>query len=390
METREDVGFVSPCLTPPSLHFLIMAATNRKPAPMATTLPSDAIDLISGFLTNPEIFNGLALCVEPNDGIKKDLALYLATEYLSLPDLTSFSRASKSCRGSITTKAVLYAAVSKTGDRFNTQKSMEHLYDLTCAEKIHVPSPLRTLAIATGNKCEFCTGSQNTIHDWSFGTFSCWECIQSRSQNLSKAWNLKWARYRQNPRKYDMVFNHSRNGVSRLYGKKYYIWAEHREAAGELIGPVIAFEDIDGMVRKMGSAVTQEESIQKMNEYIEETLSVPTPQQYAEFTSAYVAVKEDLQRFQEQKEARKAEKKRQREAAKQAKEERKRQREAQQEARKQEQEERKSQRRSTRQQVPETNNADNDNVAGEPGNAADSNSNDPDANNAAHADAPQE
>lgn len=354
-----------------------MDETNRKPGPIMATLPSDAIDSISGFLTGPEVLNWLPVMgIELSESTKKDLALFLATEYLSLPDLTSFSRVSKTCRGNITIKAVLYAAISKKGDRFNTQKSMEHLYNLTRAEKIHVPSALRTLAIATGNKCEFCTSSQNTIHDWSFGTFSCWECIQSSSKNLSKAWNTKWVRYRNNPDKYDMVFNHPRNAVSRLYGKKYYVWARHREAAGEKIGPVIAFEDIDAIVQKMNSAVTEEECIQKMNEYIEETLSAPTPEQCAVFTNAYVAVKEDLQRFQEQKEARKAERKRQREEAKLQKEERKRQHKARQE-------ERKRQIKSNTHQASETDNAGDDNIAGGPNNDADSNSNNPNNVNAA-------
>lgn len=315
----------------------------------SAVLPSDAIDLISGFLSIPEIFNGLSLVIEPCDGAKKDLALYSATEYLSLPDLTAFSRVSKTCRGCITTKAVLYAAISKTGDRFNCQKSMEKLYNLSSAQKIHPPSALRTLAIATGRSCEFCQASQNTIHDWSYGTFSCWDCIQSREKNLSKVWNTKWVRYQSNSVKYDFVFNYPRNAVSRLYGKKYFVWSVHREVAGEKIGPVIAWDDIDAMVRKMADASTEDECNQKIDEYMTETLEAPSSKDYAEFTAAYAAVKADLQRFQEQEAARKAERKRQREEAKQAKEERKRKREAQREARRQEQEERKSQRQSRKQ-----------------------------------------
>jgi hypothetical protein len=100
----------------------------EKPSQIASKLPSDALDLIGSYLSIPEIFNGLALAFEPADTSKKHLALYSATEFLNLGDLTSFSLVSKTCRGFIPTKAVLYAAISKTGDRFNTKKSMEQLY----------------------------------------------------------------------------------------------------------------------------------------------------------------------------------------------------------------------------------------------------------------------
>lgn len=132
------------------------------------------------------------------------------------------------------------------------------LYNLALAEKIHVPTALRTLRIATGYKCEFCNHHQNAVHDWSFGTYACWDCIQSTSKNLSKAWNTKWVRYRYNV-KYDKVFHHPRNAVSRLYGRKYYVWAQHREVAGERIGPIIAWEDIDGMVNAMKDAGSEDD-----------------------------------------------------------------------------------------------------------------------------------
>jgi hypothetical protein len=164
---------------------------------------------------------------------------------------------------------------------------MEQLYKLALAEKIHVPSALRTLRIATGYKCEFCNHHQNAVHDWSFGTYACWDCIQSTSKNLSKAWNTKWVRYRYNV-KYDKVFHHPRNAVSRLYGRKYYVWAQHREVAGERIGPIIAWEDIDGMVNAMKDAGSEDECTQRMNEYITQTLSAPSHEVYAEFTSAFV------------------------------------------------------------------------------------------------------
>ena len=339
------------------------AQENNLSAITLSELPSDAIVLISSYISIPEIFHGLSLVVEPADiSSKTSLALYSSCEFLTLPDLTSFSLVSKTCRTSITTKAVLYAAVSKTGDRFNTQKSMEQLYRL--AEKIRIPSALRTLRIATGNKCEFCLASQNTIHDWSYGTFACWDCIRSRSRNLSRAWNTATKKYATNSVKYDMVFHHRRVHTSGLYGKKYFVWEKHRvDAAGETIGPIVTWGDIDGIVNGMKETPANDDECNDgmIDTYLDEILSAPTCREYTEFKAAYDTVKADLQRWQDWKAARKAERKRQREVAREAKEERKRVREA----RRQEQERRKSARMSVSEN---DNDATNDVVADEANN----------------------
>eukprot|EP00956_Cyclotella_meneghiniana_P040916 scaffold209169_cov37-Cyclotella_meneghiniana.AAC.2 len=331
-------------------------------------LPSDAIVLISSYISIAEIFHGLSLVVEPADiSSKTSLALYSSCEFLTLTDLTSFLLVSKTCRTSITTKAVLYAAVSKTGDRFNTQKSMEQLYQL--AEKIRIPSALRTLRIATGNKCEFCLASQNTIHDWSYGTFACWDCIRSRSRNLSRPWNTATKKYATNSVKYDAVFQHRRVHTSGLYGKKYFVWEKHRvDAAGETIGPIVTWGDIDGIVNSMKETPANDNDDEChdriIDTYLDEILSAPTCREYTEFKVAYDTVKADLQRWQDWKAARKAERKRQREAAREAKEERKRLREA----RRQEQVVIEERRKSARMSVSENDNDATNDVADEANN----------------------
>lgn len=139
--------------------------------------------------------------------------------------------------------------------------------------------------------------------------------------------------------------------------------------AGERIGPIVTWEDIDGMVNCMKDAANDAECRDEIDTYLAETLSAPTCREYTEFKAAYDAVKADLQRWQDLKAARKAERKRQREAAREAKEERKRQREA----RKQEQDEKR--RKSARTRASDTDNDATNDVADD--------SNDPEVENPA-------
>ena len=115
---------------------------------------------------------------------------------------------------------VVRAAYMRTGDRNNTRKSMDQLYELTPVHTIHVPSPLRILCVATGTKCEFCCADQKTLAEWSFGVFACWDCVSDKRNGIAKCWNTSWVRYGRNTEEYDQVFDHPRNDVSKLYGKK--------------------------------------------------------------------------------------------------------------------------------------------------------------------------
>ena len=241
---------------------------------------------------------------------KPMFALYFSVEFLSLSDLTSFSLVSKSCCNSITIKAVLYAAMNKTGDLHKSRKSMEKLYELALAKKIHVPSTLRTLRIAQGRKCEFCYQDihLNTLHDRGFGTFACWDCIQS--ERLSSDWYTRWARYVRDPSKYDLIFNHPRNACLRPHANKYRIWRHHRTASGENIGPIIAWNDIDRIKNSMSGATTADQYLERMNAYIAEALSTPPIEDYTRFTTAYDEVNADLLKWREQNKILGAEKKR--------------------------------------------------------------------------------
>jgi hypothetical protein len=82
---------------------------------------------------------------------------------------------SKSCRGTISTAAVVRAAV--IGGTKELTRSMEELYKLMRANLIHVPSPLRLLRLATRKKCKFCLAhfdrDSKFIHNYSFGVLAC-------------------------------------------------------------------------------------------------------------------------------------------------------------------------------------------------------------------------
>jgi hypothetical protein len=144
---------------------------------------------------------------------------------------------------------------------------------------------------------------------------------------LSRCWNTSSVRYGKNKEKYDAVFAHPRVAVSQLYGKKRYCWKEARESFGERIGPLVAWDDIDKMVKRMDNATYNGEFVQRIDDYIAEELHAPSTEEYVEFNTAYLAAKADLEQRAQRKEAQKAERKRKREAKQQAKEERNRKKE---------------------------------------------------------------
>jgi hypothetical protein len=270
------------------------------------------------------------------------LVMELAMQYLPLRDLFAMTLVSRGSRTLITTDVVVRAAYMRTGDRNNTRKSMNELSKLMSANSIHPPSPLRLLRIALGKRCEFCQCHHNTLAAWSFGMFACWKCVSERgSDSLSKVWNTAWVRYKRNESKYDSVINHPRNAISTLYGRKYYIWSDHRTVAGEKVGPIMAWEDIDGAVDYMeDSDQSAGDYIQKIDEYIDEKLRAPAVAEYKEFNRAYLNAKAYLEDMTERAEREKSERrhirearKRKREAEQQAKEEsRKRKKSAKQAA----------------------------------------------------------
>ncbi|KAL3761370.1 hypothetical protein ACHAWU_000504 [Discostella pseudostelligera] len=313
-------------------------------------LPSDAFDLVSEYLPFHDTAKAMQFAPSifvPTPQLEKSLIFYLAIQYLPLRDLSAMAMVSKSSRSSITTDVVVRSAYMQTGNRFCSRKSMEELYNLMSGHKIHIPSPLRLFRIATGNKCEFCLTTRiRSVSSWSNGVFACWNCITSKRKYggccLSKAWNTGYVRYGKNSNIYDCVLNLPRNVISQQYGKKYYLWAERRTVTGELVGPIIAWEDIDGMVNsimnnmgKADSSISADDYIDnQINTYMNDICKAPAVDEYNEFNIAYLTVKQDVDERTERANREKIErsrlreeKKRKREAEQQAKEERKRQRE---------------------------------------------------------------
>ena len=219
---------------------------------------------------------------------------------------------------------VIRAAVITGTEESN--KTMAELYKYTYANSIHIPSPHRLLRLCTGKKCEFCLCAlgrdSKFVHHWSFACFACWDCttgssnsLQSRGRStlahsLSRCWNAKTLRYKRNSDRYDAVIHHPRNAISKFspeewvrYGRqidKCYVWREHRSVATygggtEKIGPLISWDDIDGIVSYMGRANSYDECNQKIDEYLEDVLDVPTVEEYREFNHAYSTAKKELQ-----------------------------------------------------------------------------------------------
>ncbi len=314
-------------------------------------LPSDAFNLVSEYLPFHDTAKAMQFAPSifvPTPRLERSLIFYLAIQYLPLRDLSVMELVSKSSRSSITTDVVVRSAYMQTGNRFCSRKSMDELYNLMSEYKIHIPSPLRLLRIATGNKCEFCLATRiRSVSSWSNGVFACWNCINSKRTNggccLSKAWNTGYVRYGKNSHMYDFVLNLPRNVISQQYGKKFYLWAERRKVAGELIGPIIAWEDIDGMVNsimnnmgKADSSISADDYIDnQINTYMNDICKAPAVEEYTEFNVAYLTVKQDIDERTERANCEKIErgrlreeKKRKREAEQQAKEAKKREREA--------------------------------------------------------------
>ncbi|KAL9183226.1 hypothetical protein ACHAXT_005013 [Thalassiosira profunda] len=254
--------------------------------------------------------------------------------YLPLRDLSAMALVSKSTRASISIDMVMLAAVTRTGDRFSAKKSMEELYKLTSTYKIHIPSLMRLLRIATGNQCEFCFEHHTSVAKWAFGSFACWNCVGNR-RRISTKWDKAWVRYRGDYARYNAILDHPRNALSRLYGTKHFVWKQHRVVAGERIGPVIAWPDIDAACTYLADTENPNQYETKIDEYLAERLNAPREEDYSEFNNAYLAAKAELAARTERAAREKAERKRKREenkvkreAEKLAKAERKRIREA--------------------------------------------------------------
>jgi len=111
---------------------------------------------------------------------------------------------------------------------------------------------------------------------------------------------------------------------------------------GELVGPIIAWEDIDGMVNsimnnmgKADSSISADDYIDnQIKTYMNDICKAPAVEEYNEFNVAYLTAKQDVDERTEranrdkiERSRLREEKKRKREAEQQAKEERKRQRE---------------------------------------------------------------
>ena len=78
---------------------------------------------------------------------------------------------------------------------------------------------------------------------WSLGAFAYWTCVSEHSdvtRGISKCWNticVLCGRYQD---LYDAVIKHQHNVMSKIYGRKYYVWRYHLIVLGEKIAALIA------------------------------------------------------------------------------------------------------------------------------------------------------
>ncbi|KAL7541056.1 hypothetical protein ACHAWF_006847 [Thalassiosira exigua] len=228
-------------------------------------------------------------------------ALTVVLEFLHPRDLLHTAFASKALKERVTTRLVVQSALVHGG---HAKKSMEELHALTSVRSIHVPSPLRLLRIANGKVCEFCREDKVNHVRPGIGVFACWDCVTCKHLShryaahwqvgddgqfsLTRPWKRSWVRYRnssENRVKYDAIFDHPRVAASE-YGANLYVWSAHRsDLAGERVGPLVCWGDVDDMVHRHESADAMISG--GIDDYLATRLNAPPSDRYREFNDAF-------------------------------------------------------------------------------------------------------
>mmetsp|Transcript_31587 Transcript_31587/g.70721 ORF Transcript_31587/g.70721 Transcript_31587/m.70721 type:complete len:635 (-) Transcript_31587:3277-5181(-) len=199
-------------------------------------------------------------------------AMGIVMAFLSPRAMLNFSNTCKSLREIVTTRMVVDSALVHGGF---ARRSIEELQKFMVDKSLHVPSPLRLLRICNGKMCEICLCNKTNHVRPGTGLFACWTCVSDRG--LTKPFKRDWARYRHNRAKYDAVFDHSRVGYADYSRKLYFVNRRLTDAAGERIGQLVTFSDVDSMVDYKGG----------VDGYLADELSAPPVASYEEFNNSY-------------------------------------------------------------------------------------------------------
>eukprot|EP00580_Thalassiosira_gravida_P017023 CAMPEP_0201668484 /NCGR_PEP_ID=MMETSP0494-20130426/19676_1 /ASSEMBLY_ACC=CAM_ASM_000839 /TAXON_ID=420259 /ORGANISM="Thalassiosira gravida, Strain GMp14c1" /LENGTH=588 /DNA_ID=CAMNT_0048148885 /DNA_START=109 /DNA_END=1872 /DNA_ORIENTATION=- len=234
-------------------------------------------------------------------------ALFVVMSFLHPRDLFHASFTCKTLRDMVTTKMVVQSALIHGG---HAMKTMDELHALISSRSIHVPSPMRLLRLACGKVCEFCISAKVNHVRPSLGVFACWECVTNRSARqglfgLTKPWKRGWVRYSKNQEnrdKYDAIFEHPRiAATASAYGMNYYIWSQHRyDRAGESVGPIVAWDNVDGMANHFGSANDMKNG--GIDSYLTSNLNAPEINSYKEFNEIYTDMQQKAKAAVQQRE----------------------------------------------------------------------------------------
>eukprot|EP00978_Attheya_sp_CCMP212_P024175 scaffold75561_cov55-Attheya_sp.AAC.8 len=209
----------------------------------------------------------------PGPALLNEDALFLVMEFLPPRDLFHTTFTCKALRDKVTTQVVVRSALIHGG---HTKQICTTLDKLMSDKAIHVPSPLRLLRLINGKRCEICVAKKVNLVRPSLGVFACKDCMDNG--DLTKVWDTTWDRYQQNKDAHDAIFNHPRLSTNRNW-TKHNMWSDHRsDKAGELIGPLITFDDVDQMVSHAHGGI---------DDYIQNVLCAPPDEDYVEFNETY-------------------------------------------------------------------------------------------------------
>jgi len=199
-------------------------------------------------------------------------AISLVLELLPPTDLYNAALTCKALRVKITVGMVVKSVLIQNG---RGKQTLDELHKLMSRKAIHPPSALRLLRLVNGRRCELCNRGKVKFIRPGIGIFSCWTCLTERG--LTKAWKLTWVRYRKNVGAYERVFKHPRTAAQEYSKTNYMMHVPRTDKAGESIGPVVCFDDIDKMV-------AHEDGV---DDYLDTVLGAPSEDEHAEFNSAY-------------------------------------------------------------------------------------------------------
>lgn len=267
-------------------------------------------------------------------------------EYLAPADLLKFCFLSKEMQSFVSIAAVVRSALLSGG---NAKKTVDELFSLIQNKSIYPPSPLRLLRLVNGKVCEFCGKNKCQAVRKAYGVYACWHCTTKR--RMSKAFRKGGPIYDDNKEVCDAIFDSKRvtkkmywwrevtdhidilRGIKRarkyriesrletrfdpetqqlrntlhIRDFKNYLWRKPTFAINEeMIGPIITYSHIDGMIGTVNAFIADLgiTAVHAVELYFVGTQPAHYEDMYQEFIDAYkshLKVSEERHRYRKWK-----------------------------------------------------------------------------------------